>query len=169
MKPRRREGSRLSQAVLLLSAKTVSAFPLNTVQLLFAFAVVLASATLFLSATAQQTRSREITFPATLQWKKQTSVTRYRLQVASDEKFQDVLFDKPITGERYVVSALSPGYYYWRVAPIDSPSRVSKSVRFFVSGGVVRTVHLPNRVSRSRSGSPQHLLIPHMLSGGFIH
>jgi hypothetical protein len=168
MKPRRREVSRLSQAVLSLSAKIISAFPLKTVQLLVAFSLVVGPAMFFFTATAQQTRSRQIVFPATLQWKEQRSVTRYRLQVASDEKFQDVFCDRPVTSERYVVNDLPPGYYYWRVAPVDSPSMVSKSVRFFVSGGVV-TQERPNRVPGSRSAAPKHLLLPRVRPGGFVH
>lgn len=88
MKRRRREVNRLSQAVLTLSAKTISTFPLKTVQLIFALAVVLGAAALFCSATAQRSRSREVAFAATLQWNRQKGITRYRLQIAGDEKIQ---------------------------------------------------------------------------------
>ena len=81
-------------------------------------------------------------------------VTRYRLQIAADEKFQDVFFDGRVAGSRYLVSDLSPGYYYWRVAPADSESpRFSRPSRFFVSGGVVKTVRVRGTGGRLVTGS----------------
>jgi hypothetical protein len=119
--------------------------------LLLALAAILGAACLPFNAPAQQTAGREIIFPTTIQWNKQRGVTRYRLQIASDENFQNVFFDGPIKGERYVVSDLPAGYYYWRVAPADSqPGGYSKPSRFFVSGGAVRTVKLPSRASGAR-------------------
>jgi hypothetical protein len=98
-------------------------------------------------ANGQQTTARQIVFPVSIQWNKHKSATRYRLQIAADEKFQDVFLDKLVTGHRYVVSDLpSPGFYYWRVAPADFQSGpFSRPVRFFVSGGVVTTVPLQYR------------------------
>jgi hypothetical protein len=103
------------------------------------------------SVPAQQNSRSEITFPTTIQWNKQRGVTRYRLQIATDEKFQNVFFDGPLKGERYVVSGFPSGFYYWRVAPADSPSgSYSKPVRFFVSGGVPIPVKLGNRATGVR-------------------
>ena len=80
---------------------------------------------------------RVIVFPITIQWNKQESVSRYRLQIAADEKFQDVFFDGRVAGNRYTVTTLAPGSYYWRVAPADSQlGAFSRPVRFFLSGGV---------------------------------
>lgn len=99
----------------------------------------------------QQTPRREIIFPIPIQWNKQKGVTMYRLQIAADEKFQDVFIDRRVSGSRYVVSNLSPGYYYWRVAPAESQlGEFSRPVRFFVSGGIVTTVRLPNRGAGAR-------------------
>jgi len=104
-----------------------------------------------LTAFGQQANPREIVFPVTIQWNKQKGITRYRLQIAADEKFQDVFFDRRVTGSRYVVSDLSPGSYYWRVAPAEGElGEFSRPVKFFVSGGVVTTVRLPNRRVRGR-------------------
>ncbi len=115
-------------------------------QVLFALSVILLPTFLSFNtftAVGQRTSGREIIFSTTIQWNKQRGVTRYRLQIASDEKFQNVFFDGPIKGERYVVEDLSAGYYYWRVASADSqPGGYSKPVRFFVSGGVVRAMKL---------------------------
>jgi hypothetical protein len=95
--------------------------------------------------SGQQSAGREIAFPRTIEWNKQRGITRYRLQIAGDEQFQDVVFDGPVTGEQYLVSGLSAGYYYWRVAPIRSRLGFPQPVRFFVSGGVVTTVRIPSR------------------------
>jgi hypothetical protein len=126
----------------------------RNIRLLFALGVILLPAVLSFqtfTAVAQQATGREIIFPTTIQWNKQRGASRYRLQIASDEKFQNVFFDAPVKGERYVVSNLSPGHYYWRVAPIDSqPGGYSKPLGFFVSGGVVRTMKIPNRVKTSK-------------------
>lgn len=46
-----------------------------------------------------------------------SGVTRYRLQIAADESFQDVLLDRLVAGQVYRPTDLSPGQYYWRVAP----------------------------------------------------
>jgi hypothetical protein len=44
-------------------------------------------------------------------------VKRYRLQLALDEKFTDIVFDRAVIGLEQEVSGLQPGKYYWRVAP----------------------------------------------------
>jgi hypothetical protein len=102
------------------------------------------------TARGQQTPGREIAFPKTIQWNKQRGVTRYRLQVAGDKQFQNVFFDGPVAGEQYVVSGLSAGYYYWRVAPVDSRAAFSLPVRFFISGGVVTRVRVTGRGTGTR-------------------
>lgn len=100
------------------------------------------------TASAQQTPGRRpIAFPTTIQWSKQRGVTKYRLQIAEDDRFGNVFYDGPVIGDRYIVTGLAPGYYYWRVAPAGSQTGAFlRPVRFFVSGGVV--------VSRMVSASP---------------
>jgi outer membrane protein assembly factor BamB len=44
-------------------------------------------------------------------------VLRYRLQLALDEEFKDIVFDRAVFGTEYVVTELNPGKYYWRFAP----------------------------------------------------
>ena len=102
------------------------------------FAAILVSASLPLTATAQQTPGREISFPVPINWNKQRGVTTYRLQIAGDDRFRDVFLDRRVPGERYVVTGLPSGYYYWRVTSADfGPAKFSFPVRFFVSGGIV--------------------------------
>jgi hypothetical protein len=112
-------------------------------RLLLLFAAILIAPCLAAMAHGQQGTAREIAFPVPIQWNKQKGVTRYRLQIAADEKFRDVFFDGRVSGERYVVSGFPPGYYYWKVAPADSRlGEFSRPVRFFISGGIVTPVRL---------------------------
>jgi len=111
-------------------------------------------------ALGQQPQARAISFPTTIQWSKQNGVARYRLQVASDENFRSIFFDGRVNVERYTVSGLPPGYYYWRTAAADrSTGKFSKPVRFFVSGGAVLSKALPDkgtRRGRARNVSNSH-------------
>lgn len=125
-------------------------------RLLLAIAVILLTPSLSLTAQALQTTAREIAFPVSIQWQRQNGVNRYRLQIAADERFQNVFLDRRVIGDRYLVNELSPGYYYWRVAPADYSQlgEFSKPIRFFISGGTVTTVNLPyhaGRATRSHS------------------
>ena len=129
-----------------LYAKTNSIRLINF-RLLVALATMLAPACLSFTAKGQQTPGQEIAFPLTIQWDKQRGVARYRLQVAGDQEFQNVFFDRPVIGEQYVVSGISAGYYYWRVAAVDSRG-FSQPVRVFISGGVVTPVDLARLPSR---------------------
>ena len=52
-----------------------------------------------------------------LRWSGQQGVLRYRLQLAHDEQFKDIVFDRAVYGTEYVVTELGPGRYFWRVAP----------------------------------------------------
>jgi hypothetical protein len=103
-------------------------------------------------AAVQQTGGREIAFPVTIRWNRQKAANKYRLQIAADERFQNVFFDRRVTGDRYVVKELSPGYYFWRVAPAElQVGEFSRPIRFFISGGVVMPVTFPSRAPRSHS------------------
>lgn len=107
----------------------------------------------FLSpAAAQQTTGREIAFPVTIRWNRQKCTNKYRLQIAADERFQNVFLDRRVTGDRYVVKELPPGYYFWRAAPAElQVGEFSRPIRFFISGGVVMPVTFPGRTTRSHS------------------
>jgi hypothetical protein len=94
--------------------------------------------TAFAQQTSLPSTRRPIAFPTSIQWAKQRGVTKYRLQIADDEKFSNIFYDGPVVGERYTVTGLAPGYYYWRIAPSERQTGAFlKGVRFFVSGGVV--------------------------------
>lgn len=68
-----------------------------------------------------------------LQWNKQPGVQRYRLKIARDERFNDVLFDGVVSGQEYVVTDLLPGRYYWRLTSLDrGKPRVLRTTPFEV-------------------------------------
>lgn len=52
-----------------------------------------------------------------LRWNAREGVNRYRLQVARDEKFDDIILDRAVVGSEYRVTDLTSGEYFWRVAP----------------------------------------------------
>ncbi|MGH9971763.1 MAG: PQQ-binding-like beta-propeller repeat protein [Pyrinomonadaceae bacterium] len=58
-----------------------------------------------------------------LQWNKAPGVERYRLQIAADERFNDVIYDGVVYGQEYVARDLTPGRYYWRVLAADAITR----------------------------------------------
>ncbi|HLL75774.1 MAG TPA: PQQ-binding-like beta-propeller repeat protein [Pyrinomonadaceae bacterium] len=66
-----------------------------------------------------------------LRWKPTPRVRRYRLQVARDPEFSDIVFDGAVNGLEHRVTGLPPGRYHWRVAP--APKETGR----FSSGEVV--------------------------------
>lgn len=71
-----------------------------------------------LSAQSPGTQTGRQTGPSTLiQWRERRGVSRYRLQLARDAKFTDIVFDRAVVGRQYLVTELPPGRYFWRVAP----------------------------------------------------
>lgn len=128
--------------MLSLWSKQIPGFQLASARVLFALAMILGPSALLpnlnSTALAQQTSRRPVAFPTSIQWNKQKGVSKYRLQIADDEDFRNVFYDGRVVGERYTVSGLSPGYYYWRIAQSERQTGpFLKPVRFFVSGGVV--------------------------------
>jgi hypothetical protein len=133
------------------SARTIVAHTGKLRFLLLLAALVLAPS-FVVPAAAQQTTGREIAFPVPIRWNRQKGTNKYRLQIAADERFQNVFFDRRVTGDRYVVKELSPGYYFWRVAPAEwQVGEFSRPIKFFISGGVVMPVTFPRRATRSHS------------------
>jgi outer membrane protein assembly factor BamB len=107
----------------------------------FALALALASLPIFIGSfntvLAQQKPLDQPGFAAPIHWSKQKRVRKYRLQIASDAHFDDVRFDGPVVGERYVPRDLPPGRYYWRIAPSASqPREFHRPVPFTVPGPV---------------------------------
>ena len=80
--------------------------------------------TLFLTALPTPGLLAQVERPAAqaktslhLRWPGQQGVLRYRLQLAKDEQFKDIVFDRAVFGTEYVVTELAAGRYFWRIAP----------------------------------------------------
>ena len=55
-----------------------------------------------------------------LHWGARPGVTRYRLQVATDRDFHDIVLDRIIAGTETDLNELAPGKYFWRIAALTS-------------------------------------------------
>ncbi len=71
-----------------------------------------------LGLVAQDTpQAKQIGPSILIRWQGKPGVSRYRLQLATDEAFKDIVFDQAVVGRQHVVKELPPGNYFWRVAP----------------------------------------------------
>ena len=65
---------------------------------------------------------------AHLRWGARPGVSRYRLQLASDREFNDIIFDRVVSANEYEIRDLVPGRYFWRVAALsDKPLQFSSA------------------------------------------
>jgi outer membrane protein assembly factor BamB len=87
--------------------------------------VIIICAVAFLCVAHAQRRARSSAQPSasasqeietTIRWDARPGVSRYRLQVALDPRFNDIVYDGAIMGLEQKVP-LAPGRYFWRVAP----------------------------------------------------
>src|SRR5262245_21871228 len=53
-------------------------------------------------------------------WVRRARVSRYRLQLARDSGFSDIVFDRVVQGSESELSDLEAGRYVWRVAPLTT-------------------------------------------------
>jgi len=97
------------------------------------------------SSAAQEVSQSPTNTTVNLRWGLRPGIARYRLQLAQDRDFADIVFDRVITGNQTQVSELAPGRYFWRVAPLTA------KLGEFSSAGVVDIVA---RAEPSRSPSP---------------
>jgi outer membrane protein assembly factor BamB len=82
----------------------------------------------------------------TLRWGARAGVARYRLQLANDAAFSDVIFDRVVSGHEYRLNDLLPGRYYWRVASLNAKRGE------FSSAGVIEVP--ANRGTKTPSPTP---------------
>src|SRR5919197_310575 len=94
------------------------------------FAPAVAAAAMFLSlnltanaqnrTTGAAPSTTQLPLTVDLHWGARAGASRYRLQVANDAAFTDVVLDRVVRGLQYQLSDLPPGRYFWRVAPLGS-------------------------------------------------
>src|SRR2546423_5745923 len=88
----------------------------------------------FVSGAAQEVSQTPTKTTVNLRWGPRPGVARYRLQLAQDRDFADIVFDRVITGNQTQVNDLAPGRYFWRVASL------TPKLGEFSSAGVVDIV-----------------------------
>jgi outer membrane protein assembly factor BamB len=100
-------------------------------------------------ADGQTPAARQLEPSILVRWQGRPGINRYRLQLATDEKFEDVVFDQAVEGRQHVVKGLPPGNYFWRVAAaaVETSTSFSKPERVTLSesskGVEVASVVLP--------------------------
>lgn len=68
------------------------------------------------SGAQQKPQAHEIAPSILIRWQGKPGVNRYRLQLAVDESFEDIVFDQAVEGHQHLVKGLPSGNYFWRVA-----------------------------------------------------
>src|ERR1041384_4920439 len=122
------------------------------------------------AAQPQEINQTPTNTTVSLRWGLRRGVARYRLQLAQDRDFADIVFDRVITGNQTHINDLAPGRYFWRVAPLTA------KLGEFSSAGVVdivaRTeplrnpipVATPTSISSPPTNSPANSIVA---SGGW--
>ena len=102
------------------------------------------------SLNNSQLAGTEVRLPIHLHWGARPQVSRYRLQLASDSAFADIVFDRVVAGNDYQVNDLAPGKYFWRIAPLTN--RLGE----FSSAGIiqVRQATAPERPGPTQKTPP---------------
>ena len=70
--------------------------------------------------SAAQNTKANIPTTINLRWAPRPGVFRYRLQLAADRGFLDIVFDRVVNGNEYRIDDLPPGSYFWRIAPLTN-------------------------------------------------
>lgn len=115
-----------------------------------AASILLTAALVWARAASAQASSSQQTYETTLHWDARAGVTRYRVQVALDPRFNNIIFDGAVVGLEHKVS-LPAGRYYWRVAP--APKETGRFSMPFV-------IEIPPPLARATTPMPAPSLTP---------
>lgn len=80
---------------------------------------------------------------ARIRWTPQPSVLRYRLRIARDERFNDVIYDGLVQGREYIPRDLMPGRYHWRITSASRNQRFLRLGQFEVTVPSTSGPHVP--------------------------
>jgi len=88
-----------------------------------------------------------------LRWGARPGVSRYRLQLARDAAFTDIVFDLVVNGNAYQLTELTPGRYFWRIAALTTKlgEFSSPAIVEVTAGGYPSNVP-PSRSDNRRAG-----------------
>ena len=126
-------------------------------------------------ANGQTPAARQLEPSILVRWQGRPGINRYRLQLATDERFEDIVFDQAVEGRQHVVKGLPPGNYFWRVAAaaVETSVAYSKPERVTLSetskGVEVASVVLPadNTAGwRTATGEGARLVPAQLRAGG---
>lgn len=91
-----------------------------------------------------------------LRWGQRTGVSRFRLQLAQDRDFADIVFDRVVEGQEFEINDLDPGRYFWRVAPLRA------KLGDFSSAGVIEVkppaTVIPTRPTTVKTEVPSNVI-----------
>jgi outer membrane protein assembly factor BamB len=85
---------------------------------IFATSLCLLSAGTVLGQNESRPVARRVSASARISWPSQSGASRYRLQVARDQGFSDMVIDRVVKGTGYLISGVPEGRYFWRVVAI---------------------------------------------------
>jgi outer membrane protein assembly factor BamB len=113
--------------------------PFKPCSILFIILLVLAIAPLTSGQNKPAPTTTQASTSLHLVWPVQQGVLRYRLQLARDEQFKDIVFDRAVFGTEYLVTELAPGRYYWHVAPAVKETGTYTKPRLIEIAGETKT------------------------------
>jgi len=98
-----------------------------------------------------------------LRWGERAGVSRYRLQLAADANFRDIVLDRVINGNQAEIGDLAAGWYFWRVAPLtDNLGQFSSTGRIEIKPSLN-----PIRPSTAAVANPSTAANQIVTSGGW--
>jgi outer membrane protein assembly factor BamB len=122
------------------------------------FRALLLTAAIFLPGMVSvlaQGNTTPTTTEVHLRWGQRPGVSRYRLQLASDSAFSDIMFDRVVPGNDYQVNDLAPGRYFWRIAPLtDNLGEFSSAGIIEVGKPTSQASPTPLPITRPVNNSP---------------
>jgi outer membrane protein assembly factor BamB len=89
-----------------------------------------------------------------LHWGARPGVSRYRLQLAADSDFHDIVFDRIVKGTEININDLPSGKYFWRIAPL------TKTLGEFSSAAPIDTTQAETTEPALPSSSPPVGTVP---------
>src|SRR5580765_4902478 len=89
-----------------------------------------------------------------LHWGARPGVSRYRLQLAADSGFHDIVVDRIVKGTEIDINDLPSGKYFWRFAPL------TKTLGEFSSAAPIDTSQAATNAPALPSSSPPVATVP---------